>query len=208
MATEVYVLLLSTVFALLGFLGKLALEGLREWRERRDARRASLVEIQAILLASKSIFLVQLGLVKELSTHIRSRMPTYTQTMEYDDLLACAFGLDDFMTADERDTHAIIRAYTIEAIAPLNKSALDWLKADAFYKTADDELGRALRKLEAHLILWFAKYRFWIEPRPERTLVFLADGKDHGIGFPNGIEDLISHRLISRSFLIHRSARR
>ena len=68
---------------------------------------------------------------------------------------------------------------------------LDWLAKDTFFKAKSDELGFALRKLEAHLILWCSKYEYWIPNRPEGALVYLNDREKHGVGFPIGIESLI-----------------
>ena len=68
---------------------------------------------------------------------------------------------------------------------------IEWLNSDTYYKNKRDDLGLALRKLEAHLVLWIAKYRFWIPDRPERALVFLADEREDGVGFPTGIELLV-----------------
>jgi hypothetical protein len=80
---------------------------------------------------------------------------------------------------------------------------IDWLASDTYFKGRTGkgtvaDLARELQTLEAHLLLWRAKYDFWIPGRPERAIVFMADEREHGIGFPTGIEVLIA-RLTGRS---------
>jgi hypothetical protein len=45
-------------------------------------------------------------------------------------------------------------------------------------------LAHFLAQLEAHLILWVAKYEAWIPDHPQHALVFLADEERQGVGFP------------------------
>ncbi len=45
--------------------------------------------------------------------------------------------------------------------------------------------------LEAHLLLWLAKYRIWIPDHPEHALVYMADEEKLGTAFPYGIEGKI-----------------
>jgi len=55
-----------------------------------------------------------------------------------------------------------------------------------------------LAQLEAHLVLWVAKYEAWISDQPEHALVFLADEEKHGVGFPkNGV--FILARILGHS---------
>jgi hypothetical protein len=79
---------------------------------------------------------------------------------------------------------------------------LEWLRSDTHYriplgkKGPDAELAVFLERLEAHLLLWMAKYHAWIEDRPEHALVYLADEQEHGLGFPQGIEEAIDAVLV------------
>jgi len=49
--------------------------------------------------------------------------------------------------------------------------------------------------LQAHLLLWLAKYEIWIPASPEHALVYLADEKEHGVGFPRGLDELVDATL-------------
>lgn len=57
------------------------------------------------------------------------------------------------------------------------------------------ELAVQLKALEAHLLLWNAKYEVWMNNTPEHALVYLADEKKHGFGFPNKIDAAVSRAL-------------
>ena len=79
---------------------------------------------------------------------------------------------------------------------PLNQAMLEWLNEDTYYKLNThkgplNDLSLALRTLEAHLILWRAKYQFWIPDKPERALVYMNDERRHGVGFPDGLDNLV-----------------
>jgi hypothetical protein len=93
--------------------------------------------------------------------------------------------------------HGVIRNYTSNCLYPLNLQIIDWLSKDDYFKGGGrqqqaKELSVRLQTLFAHLVLWRAKYEFWIPSRPERAIVYMADEDAHGISFPTGIEDLIS----------------
>ena len=108
-------------------------------------------------------------------------------------------------TADERELHSIIRSITIHGIRPVNQALLDWVRKDATFKGMvhkpgfSGELARKLSELEAHLLLWHAKYEAWIPEQATHALVYLADEKAHGLGFPEGLDELVHHALGKRS---------
>jgi len=69
---------------------------------------------------------------------------------------------------------------TVHTFRPLNQSVLEWLRGDRYFRAvspSDRRLGGLalfLAQLEAHLVLWVAKYEAWIPQHPEHALVFLA----------------------------------
>jgi hypothetical protein len=73
-----------------------------------------------------------------------------------------------------------------------------WLKNDTYFKAQKQTnsnlgiLAEKLAQVEIHLLLWEAKYQLWIPDHPEHALVYLADEKEHGIGFPKGIDEVLS----------------
>lgn len=195
MPDSVTVAVIGAIAATLGYLGKLGTEGVIEWSDKQLKRRSRLIKMQSLLLASQSVFATQIRLVQSLCFDISKRLPNSPIKLGYDEILRKSFDLDGIMSSDQKAEHGLIRSYTINALRPLNDSMIEWLAADGFYKSSQDELGTALKKLEAHLVLWRAKYLCWIPDNENRALVFLADEKDHGIGFPVGIEALIADRV-------------
>jgi hypothetical protein len=117
----------------------------------------------------------------------------------YDRMFSKAYSV---FTPDEKELHAIIRSLTMYSLRPTNQSLLNWLKSDTYFKAQKPsqgilgELAEKLATLEAHLILWHAKYKAWIPGTPEHALVYLADEEKHGIGFPSGIDDVVRKALV------------
>jgi len=184
--------LLAAAIAALGFVAKLLIDAGLEWRQSVRVREARLVHLQSLLLASKRVFDLQCEIRDPLCDEFVAKDPNLDGS-PYDEILARGFLIAD---ATQKMTHGLIRQYTISAMRPLNESMLDWLAADNYYKLGSRKaslksLAMALRTLEAHLILWRAKYEFWIPDKPERALVYMADEREHGAGFPTGIEDLV-----------------
>jgi hypothetical protein len=185
-------LLVGAVIAALGYVSKLAIEGLSKWNTTRRERRAKLVALQSLLLASKAVFEIQNALVERLCKEIQNAHPNIVGT--YDRILAAGYaGMDERQKLE----HGLIRNYTSNCLLPLNVAMINWLSADTYFKGAGRQgntknLSRALQRLEAHLILWRAKYEFWIPNKPEHAIVYMTDEEGHGIGFPKGIETLVA----------------
>jgi hypothetical protein len=129
---------------------------------------------------------------KRLAAAIKERIPLLASVKGYERLFTATYSE---MTEDEKELHSIIRAYTEHTIRPLNKSILQWLREDNYFmaqmgaRGPRGNLASRLAHLEAHLLLWQAKYKIWIPDNPSHSLVYLADEEEHGLGFPSGIED-------------------
>ncbi|MBR0908607.1 hypothetical protein [Bradyrhizobium japonicum] len=184
--------LIGAVIAALGYVSKLAIESALQWRAARTARRAQLVHLLSLLLATRKAFIIQNALARRLCDEITRAHPELDGS--YDNVLAHGYpSLDDRQKLE----HGVIRNYTSNCLYPLNLQIIDWLSKDDYFKGGGrqqqaKELSVRLQTLFAHLVLWRAKYEFWIPSRPERAIVYMADEDAHGISFPTGIEDLIS----------------
>jgi hypothetical protein len=189
MADSLTLAVFGAFTATAGYFGKLIIEAYVKWSDRRAERRSSLIELQSFLLASRSVFQAQINLTRDLCEEITIANQSLSP-LGYDEILARGY-MGDNLTEAQKTQHGLIRAYTEKALLPLNKDMLAWLGRDRFFKNQNDELGAALRKLDAHLVLWMAKYEFWLPNHPERALVFLADEMEHGVGFPKGIEAMV-----------------
>jgi hypothetical protein len=190
--------LLGAVLASLGYVAKQLLDWWSSVRKTRRERRARLVTLLSLLRGSKSVYLVQAELRNRLADLLSARRSDLHGVVGYDAQFAMAFAS---MTPQERELHDVIRGYTIHGTLALNEAVLSWLATDSDFKIvggsdgADAKLAAQLGALEAHLLLWRAKYQAWIPDAPARALVYLNDEERHGVAFPRGIEDTIAQVL-------------
>ncbi|HPE63492.1 MAG TPA: hypothetical protein PLQ49_05230 [Methanothrix sp.] len=172
--------------------------------ELKLSRLAQLKKLQSLLRASHAVYNIQAKKRNELNKLVKRDFPQITKTgVGYEDNLSKAYPLfDSEIHSEHIELHKIIRGYTIYAIRPLNLAVLNWLQDDTYFKSRLNdknslgELANKLANLEIHLLLWIAKYEMWIPKSPEHCLVYMADEKDHGLGFPKGIENLIEEVLV------------
>jgi hypothetical protein len=193
----------GAVVAALGYVGKLGIESLREWRKDRAERLARLLQLQALLRAGRTAALVQRDLAGRLAAQLRAKHPNdLPQAPGLERLFSALYERFD---PQERELHSVIRAYTEHALRPINRAIEDWLRTDTQHRTltgkgaAEARLAHLLNKLDAHLILWLAKYEGWIPNRPEHALVYLADEEQHGLGFPPGLDGALAAVLGERT---------
>lgn len=188
------------VVAALGYVGKLIIESWLSIHEASNARRAKLVELQSLLRAAWVSFDVQNNHAKRLLSMVRKNHTDLIETEKgYERIFS---KIHEKFTPDEKELHAIIRSITVHSLQPTNLSLSNWLKNDTYYKAQKSsnsglgELAKKLANLEAHLILWHAKYETWIPNNPEHALVYLADEEKHGVGFPTGIDEVV-HKILT-----------
>ncbi len=190
---------IGAVVAALGYVGKLTVETWQSIRNAQHARRARLVELQSLLRAGRVSFTIQNSHAQRLASMIRKEHAELVEEEKgYERIFSKAYNA---FTPDEKELHAIIRSITVYSLRPTNQSLLDWLKHDTYFKAQKPsqgilgELAEKLAVLEAHIILWHAKYETWIPDVPEHALVYLADEEEHGIGFPSGIDEVVRKAL-------------
>ena len=199
--------LITAILAMLAYLSKLVIEWINRLRVRSGERKSKLIELHSLLLASQVSF----------NEQCRLRDDLYDSLMErHAEAAKSSVGFDGFfskvftkMDSDEKELHQLIRGITENTLRPLNTKVLQWLQTDLYFKSriwsknSDlQTLSGKLRKLEAHLYLWESKYLIWMPDRLDRSLVFLADEKNHGIGFPKGIELAVERVLEKRKMFI------
>jgi hypothetical protein len=185
----------GAVVAALGYVGKLVVQGWTAWRHGRAQRTASLLQLQALLEASRVAFLVQRKQANRLAKLLKTRYPD--DTAHRPGLERLFSELHGHFNQEENDLHLVIRSYSQHALRPLNEAILAWLREDIHFRVASEKTGSApqlaimLNQLESHLLMWMAKYEGWIPNRPEHALVYLADEEEHGLAFPKGIEEIL-----------------
>ncbi|HEV3478014.1 MAG TPA: hypothetical protein VG144_01040 [Gaiellaceae bacterium] len=191
--------LVGAVVAALGYVGKEGVQTLRAWRRDREERRVRLNRLQALLRASRIAFVVQCAQRDRLAELLRNRFRNELPEEAGFERLFTQFY--DRFDDEERDLHAVVRGYTEHALRPINQAMRDWLENDSEHRTTHGKTGveagfaEQLNALDAHLLLWLAKYETWIPGRPQHALVYLADEAAHGLGFPTGIEDTLAQIL-------------
>jgi hypothetical protein len=166
--------------------------------EQYRHRRARLVQLQSLLRAGRVSYLIQVKHRNRLFESVKKNHPEILPgpDVEYtfDEIFSRAFRKLD---AQEKELHSIIRGITIHSLRPLNEATLQWLREDTYFRAAHDKLARlasGLSDLEDHLLLWRAKYNVWMDDET-RSLVYMVDEKEHGLGFPVGIEQLLEEAL-------------
>jgi hypothetical protein len=187
----------AMIGAVLAAFGYLAKSGIELWiaaRQRDDARRAALVELHSLLRAAGVTFKIQNQHARDLSEMvIRNHADVVRDARGFEETLTKAYPRFD---EDAKELHSLIRSMTTTVLRPTNLALLEWLRKDTFHKAQpagkSHGLSRYLSQLEAHLILWHAKYEAWIPEHPEHALVYLDDEKKHGLGFPFGIDAIVS----------------
>lgn len=194
--------ILGAVITVMGYTGTQILQWLRGIRASHRTQLARLAELLALIRAGDSAFQIQSNHRDTLTRLICTRLTIKAGEIDgYDRLFSSAYAS---MPPAERDLHDIIRAITIHTLKPLNEAILNWLKEDNEYRihqldaTPKGQFAAHLQQLEAHLLLWQAKYAIWIPERPDHALVYLDDERQHGIRFPQGGAVLIERLLRKR----------
>ncbi len=191
---------LAACIALLGYIGKGIVVWCGQVRRAERKRRSRLVELLAIIRAGDTAWKVQCEKRDELNALIAARVPALVKANpSFDRQFALAF---PDMAPAEHELHEVVRAYTVHAFRPLNKALLKWLSIDTEFRVGKSSrdpkhpsLAQYLAELEAHLLLWQAKFTAWIPAHPEHALVYLNDEEKHGTPFPEGGAALVANAL-------------
>ncbi len=189
---------LGAVLAALGYVARLIIESWTHYRNRKRERRSQLVQLRSLLNVTRVSFAIQNEHATRLLALLRQRNPYLDLSGGFESVFSKEF---DTFTAEEKELHSIIRAITIHSIRPANSAIRSWLRRDSYFKgqpagnTLRGKLATELGNLETHLRLWESKYQVWIPEHPKHSLVYLADEKNHGTGFPSSIDSLIDESL-------------
>lgn len=196
---------LTAALAALGYTTKAIMGSLSRWYEgRRDTRAdrlTRLLELKHLLRTGKYSFRIQAEKRDRLHDDLTRQDSNISREViedaeGFEEIFSLAY---DHLTPEQRDRHGVIRSITTDALYPINQALLEWLRKDTFFKAQWHhkdlgDLAKNLGELEVHLILWFAKYNMWMGD-PKHALVYLADEKDHGVGFPQKLEQDVDKAL-------------
>ena len=183
----------AAAVAALGYVAKLFIELLLARRREKAKRKLQLLRLDALLKSSKAIFKTQCKTRNQLAELLNKRNVPGEEG-GYEKLFSSGY---PSFTPEEKELHTVIRGTTQHAMRKVNLSLLKWLKGDLSFRVSGrkgtwSKLAEQLNALEAHLLVWEAKYQVWIPNNEEHALVYLADEKQHGVGFPTGIDETVN----------------
>jgi hypothetical protein len=175
-----------------GFFGKEAWGALNRRRLRKGERLAALHDLRRLLEDSQSTFSSQNYLARRLMKRLPESHPNEVEAgLGFDETF---YRLFENMDDEERELHALIRSTTLNSMWTLNKSLRDWAGTHSEFRSTKGgnpihaEFAEDLRQLEHHLNQWFDKFDAFLPGDEKRSLVYLADEKAQGTGFPRRIE--------------------
>ncbi|UCF90517.1 MAG: hypothetical protein JSW39_19780 [Desulfobacterales bacterium] len=187
---------IAAIFSVVGFLGQ---DIYSEWKAEKVLAEATLDRLQVLsdlLNESKSIFESQNYMAQRLMQMLlenhAKEMPQ--EALGYDETF---YRMREHFLPAEVELQTIIRSTTINSLRRVNQEMSKWLNTDKVFKSRSQPtrerefLAQQLRTLELHLNQWHDKYEAVIPTDKRRSLVYLADEKSHGIGFPKGIEQVV-----------------
>lgn len=180
--------IIGAVFAVLGFFGKVLFDLLRARRVERQSHRTELFKLSGLLEESHSIFKSQNYQARRLRKLLQeNHSEDAAGIIGFDELF---YRLHDVFNDEERELQSLIRSTTMHSLHRVNEDLRSWLNCNEHFRrrndanTKLDELADQLRLLNDHLNQWFDKFNTWIPSDERRSLVYLADEKKHGVGFP------------------------
>jgi hypothetical protein len=190
---------LTAAVGVIGYLGKVVFDAWRTWQHSQDELLARLLRFSCLLKDSKYVFLKQLELTGRLEGLLPPEEGDHTpRSAGHESLLVSLY---DRFSPELKELHGIIRSTTICSMRPLNLAMGKWLDEDVDFRTGRStnkkrqELASKLNLLACHLLLWNAKYEAFIPNNPKHALVYMADEQDHGLGFPEGLDELVEEVL-------------
>jgi len=189
-------------FAVLGFVGKDLYVDFKHSQAAEVARLDSLMELSTLLEESYSIYLSQNDQAKRLLQMLRKNHGAQVPTNPgYDETFAAMFNR---FNPDEAALQKLIRSTTMHSQRRVNQEMSKWLRGALAFRKKDQptperaQLSEQLKLLELHLNQWHDKYEAWMSD-PKHSLVYLADEKQHGVGFPKGLRGAVDAVVASWS---------
>jgi hypothetical protein len=160
-----------------------------------DARAESLQALralEALLVESKSALNEQVRLRSRLIALIRTNRPGQELDFEGQDDLFYQLSAAGALNAAEKDRFGDVRLSTM-VIRDVDVQLLDWVRAHPIaglypvMTPAGERLGKQLDALKNHLNYWLKRYDNAFAHDEHRALVFMADEKHRGPGWPHGL---------------------
>lgn len=204
--------IIAAIIASAAYVAKLLIQAIVGIVERSRSRRARLVELKSLLDAARVSFLIQTQHIDHLLTTLAARDASLVQPghASAEQIFLSAY---PSFTSEEKALHEIIRSITVHALHPTNMALLRWVEQNTFFVGWSGRSKRrrdfaiALGRLNAHLMLWRAKYQTRIPDRQDTAIVYMADEEKHGLPFPHEIDRIVYRILdLPKDPTLHTSA--
>lgn len=173
---------------------KLDWRGVTASQSEAAGTRAALLELQSLLGESKRALNEQKRLRSDLARTLQANRPA--ETLDFDGQDDLFSQLYPAMSRAERDRFEDVRNSTA-AIHDVNVRILDWVASHPIASLylqptpAGERLAREVEALKSHLNFWMRRYERVFEKDETRALVFMADEKRRGPGWPFGLEPAV-----------------
>ena len=180
---------------------KIGIDALARSRKRRLAAIESLEELKSLLAEAWSTVQSQNSHRNRLHELLLERHGESVRTgLGYDEDF---FRMYNRMNEEEREIFRLIRGLTKHGLFKANTRISSWLDSNRSIKRVFgkktptiENLDQDLSQLGRHLTEWFSKYHSVFAEDPNRSLVYLADEKEQGTGFPTRIRKSIDQALM------------
>lgn len=191
--------IIAAIFATLGFFARKFYDQIEElWAKRKNTIK-KLQQLNVLLDESKSIFDNQDYLVRRLNSLLKNEFGDETTDWKgYDETF---FRMYPVMTDEQIELFSLIRGCTMNSMRRVNEELLHWIKDNSVIELSERKLlnsekfNTQLAQLKKHLNLWFDKYEAVFKLNERRSLIYLADEKEHGIGFPRDLKTTLDSIL-------------
>jgi hypothetical protein len=165
--------------------------------DERERAIDKLKELKTLLDESWATFVTQGQQRNRLSDMLLSNHPIPSHK-GYNDLF---YQLHDDMNQEEKELFQIIRGTTMGSVYRVNEKLRKWADDNPVYRLlpkstpSRDRLEEELLQLKVHFGSWFSKYELVFLKDERQSLVYLADERRQGIGFPKQLGSVVDQTI-------------
>lgn len=187
--------------AMAGLAAKFCWDWLMEKRELRHTRVTKLEKFSAMLAEGKQLYAMQNKLADSLARTILTRTKAEGAAPNNEALFSSNYTT---LTESELETHAMIRAITLNSLKRIVGEVLAWIDENpefknnsifALKKNVGAELAKKIISLELHLNLWEDKFSVWIPDHEKHALVSIGEDVITGTPYPVDVQATIAEAI-------------
>ena len=194
---------IAAIFGVLGFVGKWAVDVIKESWKKKENDKDALLALQVLLTDSRTTFLNQNYQARRLIKLLRRNHPDETKNLKgFDNTFK---ELHPKFNDEERELQQLIRNTTMTSMRHLNEQLKKWLDENKRFrnKNQKDSLMKkfapCLDDLSEHLNMWQDKYAR-MDKDERYSLIYMADESEHGKGFPHELTPVLEQIIETRRY--------